>query len=44
MGVCPELAPDKPTYVKISFEKGVPVAVDGEKLGPVEMIEKLRCV
>ena len=44
MGVCPELAPDKPTYVKISFEKGVPVAVDGEKLGPVEMIEKLNAL
>ena len=42
MGVCPELAPDKPTYVKLSFEKGVPVAVDGEKLGPVEMLEKLN--
>ena len=44
MGVCPELAPDKPIYVKISFEKGVPVAVDGEKLGPVEMIEKLNAL
>lgn len=44
MGVCPELAPDKPTYVKISFEKGVPVAIDGEKLGPVEMLEKLNAL
>ena len=41
MGVSPEMAPDKPTYVKISFEKGVPVAIDGKKLGAVEMIETL---
>lgn len=38
----PEKAPDKPTYVEIDFEKGVPVAVDGIKLGPVELIEKLN--
>ena len=42
MGVSPEQAPDKPTYVKISFEKGIPVAIDGEKLGGVEIIEKLN--
>ena len=38
MGVSPEQAPDQPTYVKISFEQGVPVAVDGSKTGPVEII------
>ncbi len=38
----PEQAPDKPAYVEISFEKGIPVAVDGKKLGAVEMIEKLN--
>lgn len=38
----PEKAPDKPTYVEIDFVKGVPVAVDGVKLGPVELIEKLN--
>ncbi len=42
MGVSPEQAPDKPTYVTISFEKGVPVAVDGKKMGGVEMIELLN--
>lgn len=42
MGVSPEQAPDKPTYVTISFEKGVPVAVDGKKMGGVEMIEHLN--
>ncbi len=42
LGISPFKAPDKPTYVKISFEKGVPVAIDGEKLGAVEIIEKLN--
>ncbi|MCQ2470988.1 MAG: argininosuccinate synthase [Clostridia bacterium] len=42
MGVSPEMAPDKATYVTISFEKGVPVAVDGKKMGGVEMIELLN--
>ena len=42
LGISPFKAPDKPTYVKISFEKGIPVAIDGEKLGAVEIIEKLN--
>ena len=40
MGVSPEMAPDEPTYVTIGFEKGIPVSIDGEKLGPVEIVEK----
>ena len=42
MCVSPEQAPDQPTYVKLSFEKGIPTAVDDEKLDPVEMIERLN--
>ena len=42
MAVSPEQAPDKPTYVTISFEKGIPVAVDGKKMGGVEMVEYLN--
>ena len=42
MGVSPEKAPDKPAYVTIHFEKGVPVAVDGKNLGGVEVIETLN--
>ena len=42
MGVSPEQAPDKPTYVTISFEKGIPVAIDGDKMGGVEIVEKLN--
>jgi argininosuccinate synthase len=35
----PELAPDEPQTVNIDFERGVPVALDGERLGLVELIE-----
>ena len=42
MGVSPEMAPDKPTYVTLSFEKGAPVAVNGQKLAPVAMMELLN--
>ena len=42
LGVSPEKAPDKATYVALSFEKGVPVAVDGEKMDGVAIIEKLN--
>ena len=42
LGVSPEQAPDKPEYMTIHFEKGIPTAVNGEKLGAVEMIEKLN--
>ena len=38
----PEQAPDTPAYVEIDFEKGIPVAVDGEKLGAVELLTKLN--
>ena len=44
MGVSPFAAPDKPTYVTISFVKGEPVAVDGEKLSPVAIVEKLNAL
>jgi argininosuccinate synthase len=35
----PELAPDEPQTVTIDFERGVPVALDGMRLGLVELIE-----
>ncbi len=38
----PEKAPDKKEYVELEFEQGVPVAVNGEKLGAVELVEKLN--
>ena len=42
LGVSPEQAPDKPTYVTIHFEKGVPTAIDGEKMDGVSLIKKLN--
>ena len=38
----PENAPDEAEYVTIDFEKGIPVAVNGEKLAPVALLEKLN--
>ncbi len=42
LGVSPEQAPDTPTYVTIDFEAGVPVAIDGQKMGAVELVDKLN--
>ena len=42
MGVSPIDAPDAPTYVTLEFEKGVPVALNGEKLKPAAIIAKLN--
>jgi argininosuccinate synthase len=40
--VSPAEAPDKPTTVEIGFEAGIPVSVDGKKLGPIALIEELN--
>ena len=42
MSVTPEKAPDQPEYVTLDFEKGIPVAVNGEKLNPVALLTKLN--
>jgi argininosuccinate synthase len=42
MGVSPEEAPDKPLYITLSFEKGIPVALDGQTMNGVELIKKLN--
>jgi len=38
----PEQAPEKPRYLEVGFERGVPVAVDGEKLPLADLIPKLN--
>jgi len=38
----PESAPDRPVYVEIDFESGVPVALDSVKLSPVDLMKKLN--
>ena len=40
--VSPENAPDKPTYIEITYEKGDPVALNGESLSPATMLETLN--
>ena len=42
LGVTPEKAPDKPTYITLSFEKGVPIALDGKKMKAAELIAALN--
>ena len=42
LGVSPEMAPDKPEYITISFEKGEAVAIDGVKMNPTQIVEKLN--
>jgi len=38
----PEKAPDKPTSVVISFHNGDPVAIDGKKMSPANLLAKLN--
>lgn len=42
--VSPERAPDRPTTIEITFEEGVPVAVNGEYLNPVALLETLNAI
>ena len=42
MGVSPMQAPDQATYVTLDFEKGVPVALNGEKMKASKIIEGLN--
>ena len=42
LGVSPMKAPDKATYVTLHFEKGVPTAIDGEKMDGVSIVKKLN--
>jgi argininosuccinate synthase len=40
----PDQAPDEPAYVEIEFERGAPVALDGERLSPAAMIARLNAL
>ena len=42
MSVTPEKATNTPTYITISFEKGIPTKINGESYGAVQIIEKLN--
>ncbi len=40
----PENAPDEPEYVEIEFESGTPVAVNGERLSPATLVQRLNAI
>ncbi|ABR46878.1 Argininosuccinate synthase [Alkaliphilus metalliredigens QYMF] len=42
LSVSPEKSPDTPTYVELEFYKGIPVAVDGVKYEPIDMLTTLN--
>ncbi len=42
LGVSPQKAPDKDTLVEIEFRRGVPIALNGKLLGPVELLTQLN--
>lgn len=42
MGVSPENAPDLPTYIEISFEKGKPISLNGKKMSVTKIIQNLN--
>ncbi|NLT22986.1 MAG: argininosuccinate synthase [Syntrophorhabdus sp.] len=42
--VSPEKAPNKATYVEITFDKGVPVAIDGKKMSAFKIVDHLNKV
>ncbi|MHA1601249.1 MAG: argininosuccinate synthase, partial [Alphaproteobacteria bacterium] len=40
--VAPEAAPDQPTIIEIDFEKGDPIAIDGDRLSPAALLTRLN--
>jgi len=38
----PDKAPDKPDYVEIGFEQGIPVAIDGQQMSGIDLIQRLN--
>lgn len=44
LGVSPVQAPDRPEYIELEFEKGVPVKLNGESMKPSDIIRKLNVI
>jgi argininosuccinate synthase len=40
--VDPEKAPDQPTYITVGFERGDPIAIDGQKMSPATLLARLN--
>ena len=44
MAVPPEKAPDRPTYVEVGYEAGNPVSIDGQRLSPFKLLDRLNAI
>jgi argininosuccinate synthase len=44
LSVDPQDAPDEPEYVSLALEQGMPVKLNGERLGPVPLVERLNAI
>lgn len=44
LGITPEKAPDKATYITLTFDQGIPVAIDGKKMKGADLIKALNVV
>lgn len=44
LSVSPEVAPNRPTYLEVEFERGIPVAVDGKRMSPAILLAHLNAV
>ena len=44
MTVAPEKGPDQPEYVEVEYERGNPVAINGERLPPASLIERANAI
>jgi argininosuccinate synthase len=42
LSVSPEKAPDRPTFVEVDFEEGVPKRIDGKTLSPASLLHRLN--
>lgn len=42
LGVTPEKAPDKPTYITLTFDKGIPTKLDGKEMKPLALLTELN--
>ena len=44
LSVSPEKAPDRPAYSEIEFQDGVPIGIDGGRLSPARLLDRLNRV
>ena len=42
--IAPEDAPDQPTYIEMEFKGGDPIAIDGQSMGPAELLARLNAL